>query len=139
MPVFTIETTYRLPIYRQRTYEAVTAEQACGLAIADEGWDDGKSDADVAGDTYVSGAWEGRDTAYSRKVLPIPSRFGEQPQRKAEHFEVLLGLLKIFANAPAGGLSDAADRRWRTDAAIAKAETILAGEGDPDVSPNREI
>jgi len=33
---FTIETTYRLPVYRQRTYEAETLEQACRLAIEDE-------------------------------------------------------------------------------------------------------
>ncbi len=33
MPRFTIETTYRLPVYRHRTYEAETVEQACRLAI----------------------------------------------------------------------------------------------------------
>ncbi len=37
MPVFTIETAYRLPVYRQRCYEAETLETACVLAIADEG------------------------------------------------------------------------------------------------------
>ena len=40
MPVFTIETTYRLPVDRQRSYEAETLDAACALAIADEGWDD---------------------------------------------------------------------------------------------------
>ena len=78
MPLFTIETTYRLPVYRQRTYEADTLDQACDLAIADEGWDDEKSDVETSGDTYVTGAWEGRDAAYSGRALDIPSQFDEQ-------------------------------------------------------------
>ena len=81
MPFFTIETTYHLPIYRQRTYEAETLDQACDLAIADEGWDDNRSDVETSGDTYVTGAWEGRDAAYSGPRLAFPSRFGEQVQR----------------------------------------------------------
>lgn len=139
MPVFTIETTYRLPIYRQRTYEAETIKQACELAIAGEGWGDEKSDVDTSGDTYVTGLWEGRNVAYRGKVLPIPSQFGELIQRKAEQFEVLLGLLKVIENAPAGGLSDTTDWRRRVDAATAKAEAIFAGESDPDIRPDREI
>ncbi|UQE03893.1 hypothetical protein [Bradyrhizobium japonicum] len=51
MPNFTIETTYRLPIYRQRTYDAETLDQACDLAIADEGWDDNKSNVESSGVT----------------------------------------------------------------------------------------
>ncbi|MEZ0059279.1 hypothetical protein ACVII1_007510 [Bradyrhizobium elkanii] len=131
MPLFTIETTYHLPIYRQRTYEAETLDQACDLAIADEGWDGNKSDVESSGETYVTGAWEGRDAAYVGRPLPFPSRFGEQVQRKAGHFEVLLGLLKILALAPEGGSVDVELWRRRADAAIAKAEAILAGEDDP--------
>lgn len=133
MPLFTIETTYHLSIYRQRTYEAATLGQACDLAIADEGWDDEKSDVETSGDTYVTGAWEGRDAAYSDRALPFPSRFGEQVQRKAEHFEVLLGLLKVFAHVPENGSADVAAWRDRADAAIAKAEAILAGQDDPAI------
>ena len=99
MPTFTIETTYRLPIYRQRSYEAETLAAACALAIADEGWDDEKSDVETSGDTYVTGIWDGRDAAYRGRALSIPSQFGEQVQRRADHFEALLGLLKIFAHA----------------------------------------
>ncbi|WP_342740014.1 hypothetical protein [Bradyrhizobium sp. B117] len=99
MPLFTTETTYRLPIYRQRTYEAETLDRACDLAIADEGWDDKKSDVEASGDTYVTGAWEGRDAAYIGRLLTFPSRFDEQVQRKTHHFEVLLGLLKILTHA----------------------------------------
>ena len=106
MPTFTIETTYRLPVYRQRSYEAETLAAACALAIADEGWDDEKSDVETSGDTYVTGAWDGRDAAYSGMALGIPSQFGEQVQRKADHFEVLLGLLKVFAHAPDAGPHD---------------------------------
>jgi hypothetical protein len=131
MPVFTIETTYRLPVYRQRRYEAETLEAACALAIADEGWDDEKSDVETSGDTYVTGAWEGRNAAY-RGGRCIPSQFGEQIQRKADHHEVLLGLLKVFAHAPDAEPADGPFWRQRLDAAIARAEAILAGEPDPE-------
>jgi hypothetical protein len=107
MPTFTVETTYRLPVYRQRSYQAETLEAACALAVADEGWDDEKSDVETSGDTYVTGVWEGRDAAYRGKALAIPSQFDEQLQRKAGHFEVLLGLLKLFARAADAGPPDA--------------------------------
>ncbi|MEY9880670.1 hypothetical protein [Bradyrhizobium sp. USDA 329] len=131
MPFFTIETTYHLPICRQRTYEAETLDQACDLAIADEGWDDNKSDVEKPGDTFVTRVWEGSDAAYIGRPLRFSSRFDEQVQRKANHFEVLLGLLKILAHAPEGGLADVELWRRRADPAIAKAEAILAGENDP--------
>ena len=98
MPFFTIETTYRLPVYRHRTYEAETVEQACRLAIEDDDWDEQKHDYETAGESYVSGAWRG-DTAYSGRAEHFPSRFEETNQRKVDHFETLLGLLKIFAQA----------------------------------------
>ena len=132
MPVFTTETTYRLPVYRQRSYEPETLEAACALAVADEGWDDEKSDVETSGDTYVAGAWEGRDAAYRGTALSIPAQFDEQVQRKAGHFEVLLGLLKLFGHA--SDTSPPADPFWweRLAAAIAKAEAILAGQPDPE-------
>lgn len=132
MPTFTIETTYHLPVYQQRNYEAETLEAACALAVADEGWDDEKSDVETSGDTYVSGVWAGRDAAYRGKAFAVPSQFGEQIQRKADHFEVLLGLLKVFAHAADAGPSDGPFWRQRLDAAIAKAEAILGGEADPE-------
>jgi hypothetical protein len=131
---FTIETTYRLPVYRQRSYEADTLAAACVLAIADDGWDDEKSDVETSGDTYVTGVWEGRDAAYSGKALAIPSQSGEQVQRRADHFEVLLGLLKVFAHTPSQEPPDAPFWRERLDAAILKAEAILAGEPDPEAA-----
>src|ERR1700736_2498415 len=38
MPVFTIETTYRLPVYRHQIYEAATMEEACRFAVDDDDW-----------------------------------------------------------------------------------------------------
>jgi hypothetical protein len=121
MQAYTIETTYHLPIFRHRTYVAGTIEQACRLAIEDQDWRFERRDYDCAGHTYVSGAWLGRDVAYREAQLPIPSQFDEEVQRKADHFPVLLDLLKTCA-CP----HDAAAR-----AAIAKAEAIIAGRPDP--------
>lgn len=132
MPIFTIEATYRIPIYRQRSYEADTLAEACRLAIEDDDWEGQKEDYETAGETYVTGAWAGDVSPYGVPALAVPSHFGESVQRKAEHFEVLLGLLKVFAHAPDGDLPDDLAWRQRADAAIAKAEAILAGARDPD-------
>jgi hypothetical protein len=121
MPTFTIETTYRLPIYRHRSYEADTLEQACRLAVEDDDWRFERRDYECMGETYVSGAWLGRDIAYRASALPIPSEFEEAVQRKAEHYPTLLGLLKACAD-----VNDAA-----AQAAIAEAEAILSGQPDP--------
>lgn len=130
MPIFTIETTYRLPVYRQRSYEAQGLAEACRLAVEDEDWRAGKHDCETAGETYVTGAWEGRDTAYSGQSLQVPSHYDETLRRKADHFEVLLGLVKVLS-----GAADAADSAyWKERAALAaaKAEAILAGARDPE-------
>jgi hypothetical protein len=50
MPKFTIETTYSLPIFRQRCYEAETLEAACRLAIEDQDWSDHKEDYETSGE-----------------------------------------------------------------------------------------
>jgi len=122
MPSFTIETTYHLPVYRHQTYEADTVEQACQLAIEDDDWSNEKSDYDSAGETYVSGVWHGVDAAYHGVPAPIPSHFHESVQRKAEHFETLLGILKILAHARDSQASDFPFWLARAEAAIAKAE-----------------
>jgi hypothetical protein len=112
MPQFTIETTYRLPVYRHRRYEAGTLEQACQLAVEDDDWSDEKSD--------------------TRLALPIPSRFAEAIQRKADHFEILLGVLKVLAHVDDLGAADLPLWLPKAQAAIAKSEAILAGMPDPD-------
>ena len=130
MPIFTIAPTYRLPGYRQRSYEAASLAEACRLAIEDDDWDNEKRDYETAGETYVTGAWEGRDTAYSGPSVPVPSHYRETLPRKAEHFEGRRGLVKGRC-----GDDQARERAyWRERAmpAIAKAEAILARARDPD-------
>jgi len=132
MPTYTIETTYRVPVYRQRTYDAATPAEACRQAIEDDDWCNDKLDYETAGETYVTGIWLGTDAAYSGETVPVPSHFDETIQRKAAHFEVLFGLLKIVvADQAAERLTDA---YWlaRATAAIAKAEAIIDGARDPD-------
>ena len=63
MPFFTIESTYRVPVYRQRTYEADTVEQACRLAIEDDDWSVQKEDFESSGETCIPGAWPGSASA----------------------------------------------------------------------------
>ena len=132
MPTYTVETTYRVPVYRQRTYEAATPAEACLQAIEDDDWSNDKLDYEAAGETYVTGIWLGTDAAYSGETVPVPSHFDETIQRKAAHFEVLFGLLKIVI------ADQAAERRtdayWlmRANAAAAKAEAIIDGARDPD-------
>ena len=132
MTMFTVESTYRIPIYRQRSYHADRLAEACRLAIEDDDWEGQTEDYESAGETYVTGIWPGDVTPYSVPALSIPSHFGESLQRKAEHFVVLLGLLKVFALPPDSGLADEPSWRQRAHVAIAKAEAILAGAPDPD-------
>jgi hypothetical protein len=121
MPAFTIETTYRLPVYRHRTYTADSLDEACRLAIADDDWWDQKHDYDNSGPICVSGAWLGEDAAYEGESLPVPAPFDEVLQVNADHFATFLGLLKTWG--PAGDTAVAA--------AIAEAEAILAGAANP--------
>lgn len=131
MPTYTVETTYRVPVYRQRIYDAATPAEACRQAIEDDDWSNDKLDYEAAGETYVTGIWLGADAAYSGAAVAVPSHFDETIQRKAAHFEVLFGLLKIVvADQIAERQTDA---YWlaRANAAVAKAEAILAAARDP--------
>jgi hypothetical protein len=136
VPTFTIETTYHLPIYRHRTYEADTLIEACRLAIKDDGWSDEKSGMDNSGETYVSGVWQGLDAAYRAPALLIPSQFSEAIRRKADHFETLLGALKILAHVENLSAPDLPYWLPKARAAIAKAEAILASAPDPLGEPD---
>lgn len=77
MPHFTIESTYRLPVFRHRAYEAGTPEAACRLALTDEDWSGQKEDHENAGSTYLTGIWPGVDSAYEVAALQLPAGFGE--------------------------------------------------------------
>jgi hypothetical protein len=132
MPLFTIETTYRIPVYRQRRYEAPTFAEACRLAIEDDDWDGSKEDYECAGETHVTGAWPGAVDPYSVPLLAIPSQFGETFQRKADHFTELLAQLSLVAQPM--GLSAHDFARWLPSAqsAVRKANAIVAAARDPD-------
>lgn len=129
MPVFTIEATYHLPVYRHRSYDAPTLAEACRLAVEDDDWSHEKHDHDSAGETFITGAWQGRDVAYRGPSVPVPPHYDELVQRKAEQFEVLLGLVKVLS----GQLKpyDAAFWRDRALSAIVTAEAVIAGARDP--------
>lgn len=132
MADFTIEATYRLPIYRHRTYSAETPEEACRLAIDDVDWDDGKEDHECAGETYVTGIWSGADAAYRGESIPILDHFDETVQRKADHFGELLAALENVAQP--GGIGQFEFQRWlpKAQAAVAKAKAIIEGRRSPD-------
>ncbi len=127
MPVYTVETTYHLPVYRQRSYVEDTPEAACRRAIEDDGWEDGEEDVDTSGETYVTGLWEGEDTAYSVPAIPISDAFHETVQRKADMFDTLVAILKEPARPM--GLSRHEFASWlpRALAILGRADAI-AGE-----------
>ncbi|CAK7262222.1 MULTISPECIES: hypothetical protein [unclassified Shinella] len=124
MKTYTIETTYRVPNYRQRTHSADTVEDACRLGIADEDWTGALPDFETAGETYVTGAWEGADAAYSGPAVDVPEAFGETVYRKAELFEDLVALLREPAQPM--GIAEHAFRAWlpRAMTVLAKADAI---------------
>ena len=84
---FVIETTYHLPVYRQRLYEAASVEEACSLAVADEGWEDENTAVETSGETFVNRIWENTERAYQGKAGTIPQEFQENIQRKAGLFD----------------------------------------------------
>ncbi|NGO56261.1 hypothetical protein [Allomesorhizobium camelthorni] len=136
MPKFTIETTYRLPIFRQRCYEAENLEAACRLAIEDEDWSDQKEDYETSGETYVTGVWAGDVPPYSVPAIAVPAHFDETVQRKADMFGSLLGLLGEPARPMGLSLHDF--QRWqpRAQAAVFKARAIIEERRDLDDRDN---
>lgn len=132
MPEYTIETMYHLPVYRRRTYRAATVAQACRLAVEDEEWASGSLDHDSAGQTFVTGIWDGADAAWSGSPLPVPEHFEETVQRKAGHFETLLGLLKMMLADVRAGLASSEEWIERAKQAVGHGEAIIAGARDPD-------
>ncbi len=129
---YCIETTYHLPVYRQRIYRAESLEAACRFAVEDEGWGDEKSDVESSGETFVMGIWAGEDGAWRGAALPVPSHFRETVERLSAHFDALVELLAEAAQPL--GLSEAAFRAWlpRAQAALAKARAIVDSARDPD-------
>ncbi|MBY3178727.1 hypothetical protein HFO41_31860 [Rhizobium leguminosarum] len=132
MPDFTIETTYHLPVFRHRTYEADTLDEACRAAIEDDSWDIAEKDVDSSGAIHITGIWDGAHAAYAGPPLQIPQQFDEPVQRRARHFEILLGLLKILFDDIRAARPPSLDWLARSAWAIARGEAILAGNPDPE-------
>lgn len=118
MPVFTIESTYHLPVFRHRSYSAPTLAVACRKAVADGDWSGCKEDRDG-----------GQDSAYATSPLPVPAQFRETVERRADHFASMLALLKQLPNLYEGGLRH--DLIADIGKAITKGEAIAAGKLDP--------
>ncbi|MET3616012.1 hypothetical protein ABID16_004361 [Rhizobium aquaticum] len=131
MPAYTIETTYTLPIFRHGTYTADTPEAACKAAVDDDNWELLKKDYDSSGDIHVTGIWEGENTAYAGSPITIPSQFDEAVQRRAHHFEILLGLLKMLFHDVQAARAPSVDWLARSAWAIARGEAILGYAPDP--------
>ncbi|CAN7631219.1 MULTISPECIES: hypothetical protein [Rhizobium/Agrobacterium group] len=131
MPAYTIETTYTLPVFRHATYFADTPEAACKAALGDDNWESLKKDYDSSGEIHVTGIWEGENAAYAGSPVAVPSQFDESVQRRAHHFEILLGLLKMMAHDVHARRRLPVDWLAKSDWAIARGEAILAGSADP--------
>lgn len=120
MTRFVIETTYHLPVCRQRLYEAASLDEACRLAVADEGWEDENTDVDTSGETFVTGIWENADRAYEETARMIPKKFRETIQRKADLFDRLVVLLREPTQPM--GLSPHDFENWLPKVLVALAE-----------------
>lgn len=138
MPDYTIETSHRVPVYRHRTYQADTVTLACRQAIEDDDWSSEKLSYEDAGESYISGIWNGVDAAYSGQAIPVPSHFSETIERKVRRFEILLGLLKLLLADVQAGQAASDDWIERAVSAVARGEAILAGARDPDDLAQRE-
>ncbi|TIO24022.1 hypothetical protein [Mesorhizobium sp.] len=132
MPEFTIETTYNLPVFRHATYSADTSEAACRLAIEDKDWSGQREDYESSGETYVTGIWEGADAAYRGQTIRVAGHFEEAVQRKAAHFELMLGLLKIMVGDAKAGRATGPEWLAKSEWAIALGEAILDNAPGPD-------
>lgn len=132
MPDFTIESTYHLPVFRHRTYAADTLGAACRAAVDDDNWDLAEKDYDSSGEVHITGVLEGADSAYNGPSVPVPSQFDEAVQRRARHFEILLGLLKIFFDDAQAARPPSLDWLARSAWEIARGEAILGNAPDPD-------
>ncbi len=131
MPAYTIETTYTLPVFRHGTYIGETPEAACKAALGDDYWEPSKKDYDSSGEIHVTGIWEGENTAYAGSPITVPSQFEESVQRRARHFEILLGLLKMLFHDVQAARAPSGEWLAKSSWAIARGEAILAYAPDP--------
>jgi hypothetical protein len=87
MPIYTIEKTYRLPVYKHERIEADSPEEAMQKALESDDWEGQREDYESSGPTYITGAWEGEE-AYGPGSndlgLPIPDEFS-RTAKEDEH------------------------------------------------------
>lgn len=134
MPKFTVESSYCLPMFRHRTYEAETPEAAASLALADEDWNGQKADPESIKPHKVTGIWEGEDAAYTGKAVPVADL--DEVMRGAA-MDMYVALKLAIDEWPAfdddedvngGDLVDwFAHWREKAKAAVAKAEALPNG------------
>lgn len=132
MPVYTIETTYTLPIFRHCTYIADTPEGACKAALVDDNWEFLQKNYDASGEVHVTGIWKGEKAHHTGSSVPVPSQFEEAIQRRADHFEILLGLLKMMVHDVHATRTLPPYWLVKSAWAIARGEAILAYAADPE-------
>ncbi|MCR6502934.1 hypothetical protein MUO32_28315 [Shinella sp. CPCC 101442] len=121
MPAYTIETTYKLPIYRHRVYNADTLEEACLLAVRDADWNDERPDIEASERTFVSGIWEGALQEVAGRAVSVPPTFDEAVRRKADLFEHSLRLINAAAQ------TGSTNELWRKQAQALLKEAMAIG------------
>jgi hypothetical protein len=107
-------------------------DAACRTAIDDDSWDIAEKDFDSSGPVHITGIWDGTHAAYAGPPLQIPQQFDEPVQRRARHFEILLGLLKMLLDDIRATRPPSPEWLARSAWAVARGEAILAGDPDPE-------
>jgi hypothetical protein len=128
MITVTIETTYLLPIYRQRTVTAGSIEAACRAALADGQWRDAREDRDNAHATKITGIWAGADSAYRGTPIPVPDSLAQEADPDGDAYRTTALLAELMVHL--GRYAPPAD--LQAHAAIRAAARMLAAAPKPD-------
>lgn len=83
MATYSVEVTYYVPTYIHVNIEADTPEAAARAALeklqAENLWSQFKPDLETSSRNFVTGIWEGEDSAYNGDPVPLPESL-ERPQ-----------------------------------------------------------
>ncbi|MBB3999874.1 hypothetical protein [Aureimonas pseudogalii] len=133
MQTDTIETIYRLPVFRHQVINAESLADACAEAVAEENWDGARKASDSSGDVFVSGIWKGTVEPYGARPMTVPPAFEEEIQQEVALDSRLTSILKEPARPM--GLLQVEVERWlpRALALIAEAERTRSGDPQPTV------
>lgn len=80
----------------------------------------------------MTGVWKAPKAPITAPSELIPPQFQEPVERRSEHFETLLGLLKMFLDDAQAAPSPSSVWITRSVWAIARGQAILAGHPDPE-------